>query len=294
MDFCSKVYLLNDLAEPFGFAYLQSQDIITSRADAWQKEFGYCYLYDKSASHFNMVFDCEPIYFDYDGRTWLIEFWKGQYGINIGSEVGIYRADTIIPPEKYRDTLFHGVPDDEMLFTSVELYFNNEPLFCLYERNWWTTGFRMGRFCRPEELVMDVAITFPSRSMLLKFVGGLENAGYDSCEYCIFDLTVSLTFATPHSPQPRCLCKRHSYEYNNALQNCRCGKKICHLRLSAFISQIENRMLCKLFNWITKPFTHTVDQLLYLYYFLPVCFRKLLRFKKNRRQKFHKKGGERE
>ena len=114
MPACEKLRLLNHLLEPFGFQYDPGQDIFLSRIDAWQRDYGYCRLYDESAAHFNMVFDCEPVYFDYDGRTWLVEFWKGQYGINIGGEAGIYRADGIIPPGKRRETLFGSVPDEIM------------------------------------------------------------------------------------------------------------------------------------------------------------------------------------
>ena len=84
-----KCRLLNELVEPLGYNYYSKQDIFSSRLDAWQKDFGYGAIYDRGAPYFNMVFDSYPVYFDHDGKTWLIEFWKGQYGINTGSEVGI-------------------------------------------------------------------------------------------------------------------------------------------------------------------------------------------------------------
>ena len=80
-----KCCILDELIAPFGYAYLPAQDIFTSRLDVWQRDFGYCTLYDKAAFRFNMVFDCLPVYFEYDGRTWLLELWKGQYGINTGA-----------------------------------------------------------------------------------------------------------------------------------------------------------------------------------------------------------------
>ena len=52
-----KCHLLDELIEPFGYSYVLSQDIFTSRIDAWQREFGYCALFDKAAFRFNMVFD---------------------------------------------------------------------------------------------------------------------------------------------------------------------------------------------------------------------------------------------
>ena len=61
---------------------------------------------------FQMVFDALPIYFDYRGRTWLIELWKGQYGINTGAELGIYHADKILSESEYKTALFTAAEDN--------------------------------------------------------------------------------------------------------------------------------------------------------------------------------------
>ena len=57
-----KCRLLKDLIEPFGYSYVLPQDIFTSRIDAWQRQFGYCRLYDEAAPHVNMILDCLPVY----------------------------------------------------------------------------------------------------------------------------------------------------------------------------------------------------------------------------------------
>lgn len=266
MGHCEKLNLLNSLAEPFGFCYLPDPDVMVSRTDAWQKDFGYCSLYDKSASHFNMVFDCAPVYFDYADHTWMIEFWKGQYGINIGGEIGIYKADSILSPKQYDHTLFHGVSEGEFLPVSMDLNFKGQPLFSVRREHWWLTGFRMGAYCEPEDLTLDISITFPDECMLRSFVDSLNRLSYNKCKIYICDLIVSLSFSIPHCWQPRSA-----------------------RRLSARFSQWKNRILCKLFIFITRPFTCTMDRILYLYFFLPVAFRRLLCFKRNRKQKFSKK-----
>ncbi len=61
-----------------------------------------------------MVIDAFPVYFNYEGRTWLVEFWKGQYGINTGGEVGIYHAKGVIPPHAYHTVHFEAVSDAEL------------------------------------------------------------------------------------------------------------------------------------------------------------------------------------
>ena len=62
MPASEKCSLLNDIIRPFGYAYIPKWDIFTSRIDAWQREFGYCDFYDKSAVHMHMVLDCLPVW----------------------------------------------------------------------------------------------------------------------------------------------------------------------------------------------------------------------------------------
>ena len=123
MDSDEKIDRLQTLLYPFGFTYLKEPDLICSTLDAWQRDFGYRALFDHTALHFNMVFDCEPIYFDYDGKTWLIEFWKGQYGINLGCEVGIYHADTILKPSQRADASFQSAANSELLPIQIDLFY---------------------------------------------------------------------------------------------------------------------------------------------------------------------------
>ena len=73
-----------------GFVYDPNQDIILSRMDPLQRNFGYAFGYDAAALGMSANLDCEPIFFDYDGKHWMIELWKGQYGLETGCEVGVY------------------------------------------------------------------------------------------------------------------------------------------------------------------------------------------------------------
>lgn len=266
MDECEKINFLNHLLEPFGFSYFSEQDIITSTLDAWQREYGYTALFDQTAHHFNMIFDSEPVYFNYQNRTWLIEFWKGQYGINIGGEIGIYYADTVLEPAQYDKSLFHSIPDDKILSLRMELFYKEARLFSIRRFHWWLTGFCMGTYCEPEDLTMHISISFPDSRMLQSFTDSLLQAGYRKRDLCICGLTVAFTFASPHTDQPR-----------------------QSARLSVLFSQWKNRLFCQLYLFVTRPFSCTSDKLLYLYYFLPVSFRHMLLFRRNRRQKFSRK-----
>ena len=268
-----KLSRLNKLVRPFGFEYLLSQDIFTSHMDAWQREFGYCKAYDQCASSFNMVLDCEPVYFDYEGRTWMIELWKGQYGINTGAEIGIYRADSLVPRIHRSSVLFHTVPDDELPFFEITLYENTTPLYRVAQRHWWLTGFRMGQYCEPETLLLRVCITFPSSEMNHAFIQSLASHSSFIHGIHFHGQQVSFDYGLPRMADGSipllCNPPRES-------------------PIRAAFSQWENRIFLRIYRHITKPFTCTADQLLYLYEYLPAAFRHMLRIRHKktlRRQK---------
>ena len=99
--------VLYDSINQAGFDYDNNQGIFYSRIDAWQYDYGYCRIYDEFSSPLSMIFDCEPIYFNYNNKRWLIEFWKGQYGICTGVEVGVYASER---------TIYNEIIDSENLF----------------------------------------------------------------------------------------------------------------------------------------------------------------------------------
>lgn len=254
-----KLCLLSSLIEPAGFCYRREQDIFSSRKDAWQRRFGYRSLYDRTAPLGQMVFQCEPVYFNYGHKTWLIELWKGQYGINTGAEIGVYHADAVISPDGYKNARFQAASDEELLSMKLELWKGDRKLFEAEACHWWLTGFRMGLFSWPECLRMDVSITFPCREMADAFLQSLLDMGYDPCQVSSCLQTVSFRFAAPRSPQP---CRK--------------------LPLTCAFSQWKNRIFCRLFNRITRPFDCTLDRLLYLYYYLPAAFRRTVSIRRKR------------
>lgn len=256
-----KCDLLNGLLEPFGYSYLFSQDLFTSRIDAWQREFGYCTLYDKAASRFNMIFDCLPIYFDYNGKTWLIELWKGQYGINTGAEIGMYYADNILDEKEYATTLFHSVEDHEMPGFSFHLFRKGSRIADLSAKHWWLTAFSLGRFSEPADLYMRAGVTLKDPGMLHAFTKGLIKAGYSTDDITVMCNTVTFSFTK-------------SFDTPSAFQ-----------RFRNRITQQINRFWCKVYLFVTRPFYLSLDRILYLYYYLPFIFRKMLRIRKYKKIK---------
>ena len=269
MDKCQKCSLLNELALPFGYKYHCRYGFFSSTWDAWQKTAGYTWLYDYMAPRFQMVIDALPVYFDYQGKTWLIEFWKGQYGINTGAEIGIYHADRILSEDEYKTALFHAADDDEMLPCSLRLCICSRGIDCvqLSDRHWWLTAFLPGLYSDPSDLCLTASVCFSDAEMLDAFYEGLCRTGYTVNDITIQDLCLSLSF-----------CALDGEDFR-PLTRFRRGRTQC-----------LNHIFCRLFVWVTHPFLRTEDRILYLYYYFPAAFRKLLRLRRFHRH-VHKKNG---
>lgn len=256
-----KKILLNELISPFGYHYIPSQDIFSSRMDAWQREFGYGTVYDRAAVHLNMVFDCLPVYFNYQGKTWLLELWKGQYGINTGCEIGLYRADSVIEPDQLNLTIFQSVPDTDMIKMSFVFSKNTIPLAHLTRPHWWLTAFRVGCFSQPRELAMYTTLTFPHPEMARAFADALVKTTSYSEEIYLRYNTVSFLF-------------EHGTEAPGFLRRMRIRK-----------AQFSNRLWCRAYLFTTRPFQSSLDKILYLYFYLPFAFRRMLRLRKIKKRK---------
>ena len=252
MSCTKKCSLLNELAEPFGFTYQFVQDIFTTRTDAWQKETGYGDFYDQAALSMNMVFEREPVYFNYRGKTWLIEFWKGQYGINTGAEAGIYHADTVVPPALRRQTIFPAAEPEEMFPVSLRLIGPECPFFNLSQIHWRPGGFVMGTCIQPEDLILEATLTFPEESMCRAFTRSLIALGYKNSEILVYGTTAQFFLTTPKVP---------GIPWDTWVESYILWK---------------SRLSCRLFLWVTRPFYSTADRLLFLYYLSPFLFRKTL------------------
>jgi hypothetical protein len=233
-------YTLEELLEDTGYLYDPIQDIFVSRMDAWQRKFGYCWLYDESAVPLGMVFDCEPVRFEYAGKRWLIEFWKGQYGITTGGEVGIYNNDgpDMNIPGMFDGTFYDSASDAERLPISYTLKKNGKVLFKRGDFHWWLTGFVLGEFTDPAELTMEISITLKDETMRDAFLNALRQIGYPEGSVSVDGNTASLVFAKPYSPQPR---SRNEFSSGVVLK--------------------RNKFLCEQFNELTKDSGSMADKL---------------------------------
>lgn len=248
---------LNEELEPFGFEYKLNQNIFTSIMYPWQREYGYCRSYDEASTFLGMIFDCEPIYFKYDNRNWLIEFWKGQYGMTTGCEIGIYVSND--KNEGFynfmNEIIYESVDDNERLSMSFKLKKNDSIIITRSDYHWWLTGFKLGDFSKPSKLIMDIEITFKNLEMRDAFIIGLKKTGYKDKNIKLLNNIVFLTFDKPYSNQP-----------------------FTRNALITFFVQKYNKRNCKLYNSVTKDYVNSLDKINYIRSKFPILYSQLINF----------------
>lgn len=197
---------IDNLIAIAGYSYDLDNDLFYSSMNAWQRKMGYCRLYDEAAAPLGMIVDSEPIYFNYDGRKWLVEFWKGQYDLTLGCEVGVYTADSsnISIPGLFNGTFYNCASDDDRLFISFILKrkSDNREILSREGLHWWLTAFKLGEFAEPSDLSLDIVITFKDKLMCNAFITGLHAAGYTKNDYISRVNSIKLCFDKPYTKQP--------------------------------------------------------------------------------------------
>lgn len=250
---------LNQDLKPFGFAYEPNQDLFYSIMNPWQRELGYCRLYDEASAALSMIIDCEPITFEYNGRKWLVEFWKGQYGMNTGGEIGIYytTGPLLSIPGIFNGTFYYCVKDEDCINMSYVLRKNGNLLFTRSAYHWWLTGFKLGEFSKPSELSMDIVLDFFDRRMAYSFINALVKVGYKEEEYSVQGSKVYVHFDKPHTPQP-----------------------VTRTTFTDFIMQRNNESFCNSYLRLTSDYTDTIDKLEVLRKESPGMYDQILNFGK--------------
>lgn len=174
-----------------GFKYNSKKDIFYSSKNAWQKNFGYAHIYDVLAPIFRMIIDTEPVKFYYNNKNWLITFWKGQYGMVTGAEIGIYCTQE---KKVNKKTIYFPAEEQEMLDMHFKLYKKDKLITEVRAKHWWLAIFKMGMFSKPKHLWMDIDISFPNKEMLEAFLKSFKKLGYKNKDFKINNNIFSFKF----------------------------------------------------------------------------------------------------
>lgn len=174
-----------------GFNFSLSELMLYATVDCWMRDFGFCLLYDVVANAVPVIYnyDTRRFKFDYDGLSWMIQIWKGNYFAANGGEVGIYCRT----PEKI-GSFYECVDDDKMLYMTMEILHGDDVLVEKErEKHWWINGFNMcGKMYLPKSLTMKFTIEMPDKEMLEAFTGAIDNHYKHDVAYTVDGLKVNV------------------------------------------------------------------------------------------------------
>ncbi len=178
-----------------GYLYDPERNVFYTAKDPWQRNFGFNVVYDVSAQFIFINYNTERYKFTADGKDWMIQLWKGQYGLVFyGGEVGVYTKPLDRVAEHY-----DCASDEDMLRISVNFYyydkakeqweFRFERPYGLY---WWCTGFKLGNNGYDFSVYrMDIRITMKSFDMLKGLTAAMDEK---NVKYTVDGLDVYFTW----------------------------------------------------------------------------------------------------
>jgi len=144
-----------------GFDYDKKNEIWYTPINAWQRNFGYMHAFDAFAPLFGIYITSFKCKIFYDQKEWMIQFWRGQYGITSGAEMGVYYRE----PDTGYD-FYDCVADEDMLPMSMKIYRNGELFFERSEdAQWWLTGFVLPSYTNANNFTCDMSITLKDEEM---------------------------------------------------------------------------------------------------------------------------------
>lgn len=159
----------------------------TNDKDAWQYNFGFGKIYDFVSPYILLEYDYIRIFFTYEGKDWMLQMWKGQYGLVFyGGEIGIY---TRPHDDKGIDawTFFNCPAKEDWIKMEMTLWHEdingnwNREFTRDYDYYWWCTGFKNGHLRQEEpadELRLTGRITLKDAEMTALVADGLKECGF--------------------------------------------------------------------------------------------------------------------
>ena len=176
-----------------GFDFDVKELVTYGAVNCWQRALGFSVLYDllgNSAPIFNMT--TRRFKFDYAGKQWMIQLWKGNYLLmSNGAELGVYNREP-----QLIGTFYNAASDDEMMPMTMTLSHNGEELFTKGPMlHWWMSAFKITTaLYQPKDLTLVCTIEMPDDEMLEAFAASVDRHTAHDVTYVIDGRTITLTY----------------------------------------------------------------------------------------------------
>lgn len=159
----------------------------TNDKEAWQYNFGFGKIYDVVSPYILLEYDYVRVFFVYEGKDWMLQMWKGQYGlIFYGGEIGIYNRPH--SEEGVHEWTMYSCPaEEDWINMEMTLWHEQSNGTWVreftrdYDKYWWCTGFKNGHLRQEEpadELRLTGRITLKDEEMTEIVAKGLVECGF--------------------------------------------------------------------------------------------------------------------
>lgn len=162
-----------------GFAYDAKYNVFYATGSGWQRTVGYTELYDRLAAIAFMPLDTIRIKFNYAGLQWMVQLWKGYYGLVLaGCETGFYNRPGNTPESQ---TTYNVVSEEYHQEMSCRFHYGLSS-FNRYSKTWWLTGFapavQMSPATTIPQMRVENTINFTDLGLMNAFIQGLEGVDH--------------------------------------------------------------------------------------------------------------------
>ncbi len=173
-----------------GYNFSTAEMLVYTLPNMWVRNFGFCFLYDLFSYTTPFFFyETRRIKFDYAGKEWMVQVWKGNYLVSNGAEVGIYNRDKI-----RFGTFYDCVNDGDMLEMSMALSHGDDIIFEREnQKHWWLTGFKISdTLYSADSMTLRFSLTMKDEEMLKAFTKSLDRHYKKDISYTVDGLTVNV------------------------------------------------------------------------------------------------------
>lgn len=172
-----------------GYGFNAGNSTVFTAPDSIMRVFGFCFEYDIAAYMLPLFFSytTQRIKFEYGGKEWLVQLWKGRYAITNGCEVGFYNRDA-----KKFGTYYNVVSDDELFDATLDLYHGDDLIFSApKEKTWWISRYKIATVAyMPHTMTLVSTITMHDADMLKAFTAALDKN--KAVDYTVKGLDVTI------------------------------------------------------------------------------------------------------
>lgn len=175
-----------------GFNFNVDEMVLYAVVNCWMREHGFCFAYDLFCYLTPFFFyHTRRFKFDYAGKEWMVQIWKGLYAVSPGGEVGLYNRE-----KGSFGTYYDCASDDEMINMTLEIYHDDELVLKRDEQpHWWINGFKLTKsLYTADELTLKSTLEMKDEEMLKAFCDAIDNELHRDVTYTVDGLRVSIVW----------------------------------------------------------------------------------------------------